>query len=146
LDWFSFYDENFFSFVPLLALIPYIFFKRNFLFIKLFWLGLLIGFVPFLFWTFSINPYLDKNIIYYLFEKFNFLSSKNTFTNPFYYYFWNVPVTFLPWSFFAIIGTIYNISQSKDNKVKNFSKTKNKEKSPDPLSPFAILKSIKIKK
>ena len=25
-------------------------------------------------------------------------------------------------------------------------KTKNKEKSPDPLSPFAILKSIKIKK
>ncbi len=36
--------------------------------------------------------------------------------------------------------------KSKDNKVKNFSKTKNKEKSPDPLSPFAILKSIKIKK
>mgnify|MGYP000716204023 CR=1 FL=1 len=28
----------------------------------------------------------------------------------------NVPVTFLPWSFFAIIGTIQNISQSKDNK------------------------------
>ncbi len=36
--------------------------------------------------------------------------------------------------------------KSKDNKIKNFSKTKNKEKSPDPLSPFAILKSIKIKK
>ncbi len=36
------------------------------------------------------------------------------------------------------------ILKSKDNK--NFSKTKNKEKSPDPLSPFAILKSIKIKK
>ena len=36
--------------------------------------------------------------------------------------------------------------KSKDNKVKNFSKTKNIEKSPDPLSPFAILKSIKIKK
>ncbi len=36
--------------------------------------------------------------------------------------------------------------KSKNNKVKNFSKTKNKEKLPDPLSPFAILKSIKIKK
>ena len=36
--------------------------------------------------------------------------------------------------------------KSKDKKVKNFSKTKNIEKSPDPLSPFAILKSIKIKK
>ncbi len=36
--------------------------------------------------------------------------------------------------------------KSKHNNVKNFSKTKIKEKSPDPLSPFAILKSIKIKK
>jgi len=108
--------KPFLVFVPLLSLIPYIFFKKNFLFNKFFWLGLLIGFIPFLFWTFSINPYLDKNIIFYLFEKFNFLSSKNTFTNPFYYYFWNVPVTFLPWSFFAIIGTTYNIFQSKENK------------------------------
>jgi len=108
--------KTFLVFVPLLSLIPYIFFKKNFLFTKFFWLGLLIGFIPFLVWTFSINPYLDRNIIFYLFEKFNFLSNKNTFTNPFYYYFWNVPVTFLPWSFFAIIGTIYNISHSKENK------------------------------
>jgi hypothetical protein len=99
-----------------LSLVPYFFLKKNFLFTKFFWLGLLIGFIPFLFWTFSINSFLDKNIIFYLVEKFNFLSSKNTFTNPFYYYFWNVPITFLPWSFFAIIGTIYNISQSKENK------------------------------
>ena len=108
--------KTFLVFVPLLSLIPYIFLKKNFLFIKFFWLGLLIGFIPFLLWKFSINPYLDKNIIFYLVEKFNFLSSKNTFTNPFYYYFWNVPVTFLPWSFFAIIGTTYNISQNKENK------------------------------
>jgi len=112
----AFMMKTFLVFVPLLSLIPYIFFKKNFLFNKFFWLGLLIGFIPFLFWTFSINPYLEKNIIFYLIEKFNFLSSKNTFTNPFYYYFWNVPVTFLPWSFFAIIGTTYNISQSKENK------------------------------
>ncbi len=112
----AFMMKTFLVFVPLLSLLPYISFKKNFLFIKFFWLGLLIGFIPFLFWTFSINPYLDKNIIFYLVEKFNFLSSKNTFTNPFYYYFWNVPVTFLPWSFFAIIGGIYNISQSKENK------------------------------
>jgi len=112
----AFMMKTFLVFVPLLSLIPYIFFKKNFLFIKFFWLGLLIGFIPFLFWTFSINPYLDKNIIFYLVEKFNILSSKNAFTNPFYYYFWNVPVTFLPWSFFAIIGTIYNIFQSKENK------------------------------
>jgi len=112
----AFMMKTFLVFVPLLSLMPIIFFKKKFLFIKFFWLGLIIGFIPFLFWTFSINPYLDKNIIFYLVEKFNFLSSKNTFTNPFYYYFWNIPVTFLPWSFFAIIGMTYNISQSKENK------------------------------
>ena len=36
--------------------------------------------------------------------------------------------------------------KSKNDKVKKFSKKQDKEKSPDPLSPFAILKSIKIKK
>ncbi len=36
--------------------------------------------------------------------------------------------------------------KSKNDKVKKFLKTKNNEKLPDPLSPFAILKSIKIKK
>ncbi|KGG00487.1 MULTISPECIES: ArnT family glycosyltransferase [Prochlorococcus] len=112
----AFMMKTFLVFVPLFSLIPYIFSKKNFLFIKFFWLGLLIGFIPFLFWTFSINPYLDKNIIFYLVEKFNELSSKNNFTNPFYYYLWNVPVTYLPWSFFSIIGIIYNISQSKENK------------------------------
>jgi len=65
---------------------------------------------------FSINPYLEKNIIFYLVEKFNVLSNKNTFTNPFYYYFWSIPVTFLPWSFFAVIGAICNLSQIKENR------------------------------
>jgi len=108
--------KTFLVFVPLFSLLPYLFIKKNLLLSKFFWVGLLIGFIPYLFWTFSINPYLEKNIIFYLVEKFNFLSNKTTFTNPFYYYFWNIPATFLPWSFFAIIGTIYNISQSKENK------------------------------
>jgi len=112
----SFMMKTFLIFVPLLSLLPYLYLKRNILFCKFFWLGLLIGFIPYLFWALSINPYLEKNIIFYLVEKFNILSNKNTFTNPFYYYFWNIPVTFLPWSIFAIIGTIYNFSESKENK------------------------------
>ncbi len=38
------------------------------------------------------------------------------FHKSFLLLFWNIPVTFLPWSFFAIIGTTYNIFQSKENK------------------------------
>ena len=112
----SFMMKTFLVFVPLLSLLPYICIKKNILFSKLFWLGLFIGFIPYIFWSISINPYLDKNIIFYLFEKFTNLSNKNTFTNPFYYYFWNIPATFLPWSIFAIIGTVFNISESKEEK------------------------------
>ena len=36
--------------------------------------------------------------------------------------------------------------KSKNDKVNKFSKTQNNEKLLDPMSPFAILKSIKIKK
>jgi len=112
----SFMMKTFLVFVPLFSLLPYMYIKRNLLFSRFFLFGLVIGFLPYLFWTLSINPYLEKNIIFYLVEKFHNLSNKNTFTNPFYYYFWNIPITFLPWSIFAIIGTICNISESKDNK------------------------------
>jgi len=109
--------KTFLVFVPLLSILPYLLFiKKNILFSKFFWLGLIIGFIPYLLWSLSIDPYLDKNIIFYLFEKFNILSNKNTFTNPFYYYFWNIPATFLPWSIFAIIGIMCNINGSKENK------------------------------
>jgi len=112
----SFMMKTFLIFVPLLSLSPYLYKKRNLLFSKFFWIGLLIGFIPFLFWALSINPYLEKNIIFYLFEKFNILSKKNNFTNPFYYYFWNIPLTFMPWSLFAIIGTIHNIKFCREEK------------------------------
>ena len=112
----SFMMKTFLVFVPLLSLLPYLYIKKNIVFSKFFWFGLIIGFIPFLFWSLSINPYLEKNIIFYLVEKFNILSNKNTFTNPFYYYLWNIPATFLPWSLFGIIGTICNIYEQKENK------------------------------
>ncbi|ABV50875.1 Dolichyl-phosphate-mannose-proteinmannosyltransferase [Prochlorococcus marinus str. MIT 9215] len=110
----AFMMKTFLVAVPLLSLLPYLFIKKNLFLTKCFWLGLLIGFIPFLIWTISINQYLDQNIIFYLFEKFNLLSNKNTFTNPFYYYFWNIPITFLPWSIFSIIGIIFNKPENKD--------------------------------
>ena len=112
----SFMMKTFLVVVPLASLLPYLIVKKNIFFSKYFWLGLLFGFIPFLFWALSINPYLEKNIIFYLVEKFTILSNKNTFTNPFYYYFWNIPVTYLPWSIFAIIGIIYNLHESKETK------------------------------
>ena len=112
----AFMMKTFLVAVPLLSLSPYLLIKKNLFLSKFFWFGLLIGFIPYLIWTLSINPYLDQNIIFYLFEKFKFLSNKNDSTNPFYYYFWNIPITFLPWSIFSIIGIIFHKSENKDEK------------------------------
>ena len=112
----AFMMKTFLVAVPLLSLIPYLFIKKNLFLTKLFWVGLIIGFIPYLLWMFSVNPYLDQNIIFHLFEKFNILSNKNNFTNPFYYYLWNIPITFLPWSLFAIIGIFCHASENKDQK------------------------------
>ena len=113
----AFMMKTFLVAVPLLSLSPYLFFKKNLFSTKFFWVGLLIGFIPYLIWTLSIDPYLDQNIIFHLFEKFKNLSNKNTFTNPFYYYFWNIPLTFLPWSIFSIIGIIFHKSENKDQRL-----------------------------
>ena len=112
----AFMMKTFLVAVPLVSLLPYFFIKRKLLTSKFFWFGLLIGFIPYLLWSFSIGPYLEKNVIFYLFDKFNSLSNKNVFTNPFYYYLWNMPMTFLPWSIFSIIGIMHSIFESKQNK------------------------------
>ena len=112
----AFMMKTFLVIVPLLSLIPYLFLKKDSLFTKSFWLGLFFGFIPYLIWTFSVNSFLDQNIIFYLYQKVNSLSNENTFTNPFYYYLWNIPVNFLPWSIFAIIGIIHNSSKNQNQR------------------------------
>ena len=116
----AFMFKTFLVAVPLISIFPFFVLKRQFFFSKYFLIGLLFGFFPYLFWAYSINPFLDKNIIYYLFEKFNSLSNENTFTKPFYYYFWNIPLTFLPWSFLSIIGIFQNCLEKKKAQILTF--------------------------
>ena len=112
----AFMMKTFLIAVPLLSLIPYWYTKKKLLLTKYFWIGLIIGFLPFIIWAYLINSLIDKNIILYLFEKFNILADKNSFTNPFYYYFWNIPLTFLPWSVFSFMGLIVNKKKYKNGK------------------------------
>ncbi len=114
----AFMMKTFLVAVPLAALLPYVITNRKLFFNKLFWLGLIIGFIPYLIWAYFINSFLDQNIIFYLFGKFTYLSNKNDSTNPFYYYFWNIPTTYLPWSIFSIIGLISNSLEDKNKNEK----------------------------
>jgi len=109
----AFFMKTFLICIPLISLSPYLINKRHIVNTKFFWLGIFIGFFPFLIWSYHINPLIDKNIIFFLIDKVNTLSVNNTFTNPFYYYIWNIPVNFLPWSIFSIIGLIYQFKNTK---------------------------------
>ena len=109
----AFFMKTFLIAIPLITLFPYLIYKRQIINTKFFWLGIFIGFLPFLIWSYQINPYLEKNIIFFLIDKVNTLSVNNTFTNPFYYYIWNIPVNFLPWSIFSFIGLIYQYKNTK---------------------------------
>ena len=109
----AFMMKTFFVFIPIIAITPFLYFKRDILLKKFFWTGLLLGFCPFLMWSISIYQYADKNIVLSLLAKLNELSSSNTFTNPFYYYLWNIPVNFLPWSLFSLLGFIFNFKNLK---------------------------------
>ncbi len=109
----AFFMKTFLIAIPLITLLPYVIYQKQIINAKFFWLGIFIGFLPFLVWSFYINPYLDKNIIFFLIDKVNALSNNNTFTNPFYYYIWNIPINFLPWSIFSLIGLIYQFKNSQ---------------------------------
>jgi len=113
----AFMMKTFMVAVPLAALSPYLFINKNLFFTKSFWFGLIIGFIPYLIWAYSLDSFLDQNSMIYLFQKFNILSNKNNFTKPFYYYFWNIPVTFLPWSMFSITGLCSNNLGNKNKQL-----------------------------
>ena len=99
----AFMMKTFLVFVPLLAIFPFLYkykiFRNN-----NFWLGLLIGFLPFIYWSLNIIFIYGQDVYLGLFRKLLFLTKNNNFTNPIYYYLWNLPLNLFPWSIFAIIG------------------------------------------
>ena len=103
--------------IPLIAITPFLW-KTKIIRKNYFWIGLLIGFLPFSIWSIQIIHLHGWGIYSGLYYKLITLSENNEFTNPFYYYLWNFILNTLPWSIFSIIGFI-QISNSK-NKLTNY--------------------------
>ena len=114
----AFMMKTFLAFIPALGIFPFLY-KSKILKNKFFWIGLIIGFLPFLFWSIHIYNFYGQERYLGLFEKLLFLSKNNNFTNPFYYYLWNLPLNIFPWSIFAIIG-LFNSRTIKDKLSKYF--------------------------
>ncbi len=114
----AFMFKTYLTFIPLIAIIPFLIQKKIFK-KKLFWVGLIIGFLPFLIWSLSILKVYGFESYSGLFEKLLILSKNNIFTNPFYYYFWNLPLNIFPWTLFVIPGLI-SAFKVKDSITKYF--------------------------
>ncbi len=114
----SFMFKTYLTFIPLIAISPFLI-KKKIIQNKLFWIGLILGFLPFMLWSFSILRSYGFDSYNGLFEKLITLSKNNTFTNPFYYYLWNLPLNIFPWTFFLIPGLISSF-KIKDSITKYF--------------------------
>ena len=91
--------------IPIIAISPYLFIYKKFLLKKnYFYVGILIGFIPFILWSiFCFNEY-GFTFFEGINNKLISLSKNNTFSQPFYYYLWNFPISFLPWTPFCLYG------------------------------------------
>ena len=95
--------KTYLTVIPLLGLFPFLIrskliYKRNF------WVGTILGFLPFVLWSYKYISIYTFSTYSGLFEKLLFLSKNNHFTNPFYYYFWNFSINIFPWTIPSLVG------------------------------------------
>ena len=98
--------------IPLLGLFPFLIrskliYKRNF------WVGTILGFLPFVLWSYKYISIYSFSTYSGLFEKLIFLSKNNHFTNPFYYYLWNFSINIFPWTIPSFVG-LFKASKFND--------------------------------
>ena len=105
--------KTYLTIIPVIGILPFWLKTKTFK-NRFYWLGLILGFTPFIIWSINIIYFYDTETYLGLHEKLLFLSKNNNFTNPLYYYLWNIPINIFPWSILAIIGII----KSKDLKDK----------------------------
>ncbi len=103
--------------VPFIAILPFFWNYKIFKNIY-FWIGLILGFLPFTIWSFEIVSLHGWDSFSGLYKKLISLSEQNTFTNPFYFYLWNFIINSLPWSLFSILGFLK--VAKKENKLSNY--------------------------
>ena len=99
----AFMMKTYLTAIPLLGLFPFLIrskliYKRNF------WVGIILGFLPFILWSYKYISIYTFSTYSALFEKLLFLSKNNQFTNPLYYYLWNFSINIFPWTIPSLVG------------------------------------------
>ena len=111
----AFMLKTFLTVIPFLAIFPFLY-RNKIIYKKYFLIGFIIGFFPFLLWSYKYIAIYSFSTYAGIFRKFLILSKNNTFTQAPYYYLWNLSVNFLPWTILSIIGFIQAYKMKSLNK------------------------------
>jgi len=104
--------KTFLTAIPLLAISPFLI-RSKIIFRKYFWIGIILGFLPFLLWSYKYIFIYSFDSYTGLFEKLIRLSKNNTFTQPPYYYLWNLSINIFPWTLPSILGFFTTLKMNK---------------------------------
>ena len=99
----AFMMKTYLTAIPLLGIFPFLI-RSKIIYKRYFWFGTILGFLPFVFWSYKYIAIYSYSTYSNLFEKLIFLSQKNHFTNPFYYYLWNFSINIFPWTIPSFVG------------------------------------------
>tara|TARA_Y100000589_G_scaffold319621_1_gene348413 strand:- start:20694 stop:22223 length:1530 start_codon:yes stop_codon:yes gene_type:complete len=95
--------KTYLTVIPLVAITPFLL-SSKIIYKKYFWIGLIIGFFPFLIWTYKYISLYGYSIYGGIYKKLINLSEKNNFSKSNFYYLWNFSINIFPWTFLSIIG------------------------------------------
>ena len=114
----GFLMKGFMIFLPLIAIIPLILWRKKYLISsRLFLLGLFVGWLPVIIWiSLSIREY-GYTVVSNLFNKLIYLSGESTFAKGHFYYLWNIPLFTLPWCIFFIHPLLHGVRNWRDDRL-----------------------------
>ena len=95
--------KTYLTVIPFLGIFPFLI-RSKLIYKRYFWIGTILGFLPFTFWSYQYISNYSFSTYSGLFEKLMFLSKKNHFTNPLYYYLWNFSINIFPWTIPCFVG------------------------------------------
>ena len=99
--------KTFLTVIPLIAITPFLF-NSKIIYKKYFWIGTIVGFLPFFLWTYKYISVYGYSIYGGIYKKLIKLSENNNFSKSYFYFIWNFTINIFPWTILSTIGFIHS--------------------------------------
>tara|TARA_Y100001933_G_scaffold129850_1_gene129442 strand:+ start:5466 stop:6995 length:1530 start_codon:yes stop_codon:yes gene_type:complete len=103
--------KTYLTVIPLIAITPFLL-SSKIAYKKYFWFGFIIGFLPFLIWSYQYISLYGFSLYGGIYRKLILLSENNNFSKSNFYYLWNFTINIFPWSFLSIVGFLQSFQMN----------------------------------